>query len=199
MHATDNEQLAKLEADARSIENSLVTNASSWALDQGAFTRKFLLQEARLVVINQAEVTEQIADEVPALKAEIEEICNEVTATFERWSASVDLAKAKTLAQDPRKAFLELTKQAHDAFGEAFIRRGYDSGSRSRDWTSETSNWHFYIPETGTARNSAMKYDQSAAQDLSDLWSSWATIAREINTTKDQIQRSRAAHLWDAD
>ncbi|WP_125617026.1 hypothetical protein [Specibacter cremeus] len=197
MHNKDDGQLASLEDDARSIEGSLVSTASSWALDQGALARAFLLQEARLVVVNQAEVTERIADEVPELKAEIEEICNEVTATFERWSASIGLAEAKTLAQDPRKAFLELSRHAHDAFGEAFIRRGYDPGSR--DWTSGTSNWHFYIPETGTARNPFMKYAQGTDEDLSELWNSWEAITREITTTRDQIQRSRAATLWDAD
>lgn len=199
MHTADDEQLEKLEIDARSIEDALVTHARAWALEQGPFTRQFLLQEARLTVINQAEVTDEVIDEVPALKAEVEEVCDELAAMFEEWSTSVDLAKAKILAQDPRKIFLELTKQFHQAFGDAFIRRGYNSGSGSRDWTSESANWHFYIPETGTARNPTMKYDPSAAKDLSDLWSSWATIARQINSNKDQIQRSRAAHLWDAD
>lgn len=199
MHTTNNEQLEKLEIDARSIEDMLVTHARAWALDQGSFTRQFLLQEARLTVINQAEVTDKVVDEVPALKAEVEEVCDEMAAMFEEWSASVDLAKAKIVAQDPRTTFLELTKPFHQTFGNAFTRRGYNSGSGSRDWTSESANWHFYIPETGTARNPFMKYDPSAAKDLSDLWSSWATLARQITSTKDQIQRSRAARLWDAD
>ncbi|MFJ6358678.1 hypothetical protein [Pseudarthrobacter oxydans] len=199
MHPPDNEQLEKLEVDARSIEDALVTHARAWARDQGSFTRQFLLQEARLTVINQAEVTDTVVDEVPALKAEVEEICDELAATFEEWSASVDLQKAKTLAQNPRNTFLKLTAQSHEAFGNVFIRRRYNSGSGSRDRTSGSPNWHFYIPETGTARNPAMRYDASAAKDLSDLWSSWAAIARQINSAKDQIQRSRAARLWDAD
>ena len=199
MDVMDEEKLSELEAEARSLEAVLITSARSWALDQSTFTREFLLQEARLVVINQAHITEQIADEVPGLKAEIEEVCRAVSVMFERWGESIDLAKAKVLAQDPRKVFLELTQQAHTAFGEAFARRGYDAGSGSREWASGTSNWNFYIPETGTARNPAMKFDQRGAQDLSDLWSSWASISRQINTAKDQIQRRRAAYLWDAD
>lgn len=199
MHTTDDGQLKKLENDAQSIEDALLVSARSWALDQGSFTRQFLLKEARLTVINQAEITEKVVDGVPALKAEVERICDDVVAMFEDWSASVDLAKAKTLAQDPRKTFLELTKPFHKAFGGVFIRHGYSSGSGSHNWTAEPANWHFYIPETGTARNPAMKYDASTANDLSELWSSWAAIAREINSTKDHIQRSRAARLWDAE
>lgn len=199
MEKPDDQLLCKLEADMHSIESSLVTTAKSWAAVQGTSARDFLLREARLVVINQAEVTAKVADEVPTLKAEVEQICEDVTETFERWSDSVDLPKAKTLAQDPSQTFRQLTDEAHDAFGDIFIRRGYDPGTRSTNRTRETSNWFFYKPETGTARNPTMTINHRATQEISDLWSSWAETAREIKTTKDRVQRSLAAQLWDAD
>lgn len=197
MQNTEATKLASLETDVQSLEESLVLSARSWALAQGAVAGAFLMHEARLAVVNQAMVTERIADEVREMKDEVKDICDEVTLAFERWNTSVGLTEAKTLAQDPRKVFLEITRDAHDAFGEAFIRRGYEPGSN--DWTRGNSSWHFYIPETGTARNPFMRYDGGADSDLSQLWNSWAATTREITATRDRIQRNQAANLWDED
>lgn len=199
MDKPEDDLLDRLEADMHSIESSLVTLAKSWAAIQGTSTRDFLLREARLVVINQAKITAKVADEVPMLKAEIEQICGDVTSTFERWGDSIDLPKAKNLAQDPTRTFHQLTGEAHEAFGDIFIRRGYDPGTRSNNRTSATSNWFFYIPETGTARNPAIISDYAATQKVTDLWNSWAKTAREISATKDRVQRRLATQLWDAD
>lgn len=198
MHKEDEEQLATLEAEARLIASQLVPEARTWAQDQGTFAKAFLLKEARLAVVNQADVTEQISGDVPALKTEIEEICNHVQASFEQWVSTIDFEEATTVAQNPRKKFLELTGEAHDAFGEAFVRRGYSTGMNSREWARETSRWAFYIPETGTARNPNMNYDDRTGEELSKLMNSLTTISQQIRTLKEQIQRSRAARVWDS-
>lgn len=199
MNTADNEKLSLLEAEARSIEDSLVSAAIVWATTQATLTSEFLREEARITVMNQSPITEQLANDIPALKAEVQEIRNKLVAKFDQWCGSVDSIKAMDLAQNPRKVFLELTQEAHRAFGDSFMSRGYDPGSRSRGLSDYTPVWHFYVPETGSARNSVMKFDHGTARELSDLWSSWAAISREINKTRDDILRRRAARLWDAE
>ncbi|MBT2520914.1 hypothetical protein [Arthrobacter sp. ISL-28] len=200
MQEADTTQLAALEADARALEISLLAQAKAWALRQGAFARTFLLHEARLTVVNQAETTDRIADEVPCLKKEISAISDEVVSTFERWRESAGLEDARALAEDPRKTYLTLTKQAHDDFAKAFTQRGYNPGTKSSSYhMTANSDWFFYIPETGTARNPAMKYDQSAHSDLAELWHSLQGTIYKVQTTKEQNQRTRAASLWDVD
>ncbi|MGJ3192307.1 hypothetical protein [Paenarthrobacter sp. FR1] len=199
MNESNTERLTQLEAEAESLESSLLTKANSWALTQEAFVQDFLRTEARLTATNQPEITANLSAEIPALKAEIEEICRQVAATFANWRESADIETATALAKDPRKTFLELTRPAHDAFGDSFTRRGYDPGTTSRDWPGQTtSEWFFYIPKTGTARNPYMDYEHNSAHELSELWNSWSSISYALRTTKEKILRDQAAHLWDA-
>ncbi|WP_369745679.1 hypothetical protein [Paenarthrobacter sp. AMU7] len=198
MQEADDTQIAALNADARALEISLLARARTWAKDQGVFARTFLLQEARLTVVGQADVTETIMEEVTALKKEILAIGDDVAIMFDRWSETADLEDAKALAQDPRKTYLALTQQAHADFAKAFIERGYNPGIGASSYQgTASSNWFFYIPETGTARNPTMKYDQGSHEGITELWHSWRETAHKIETTKEQIQRNRAASLWD--
>ncbi|MFF2842450.1 hypothetical protein [Paenarthrobacter sp. NPDC057981] len=143
-------------------------------------------------------MTETITEEVTALKKEVLAIGDEVATMFDRWSETANLEDAKALAQDPRKTYLALTQQAHADFAKAFIQRGYNPGTESSSYPgTANSDWFFYIPETGTARNPTMKYDQGSHEGITELWHSWRETARKIETTKEQIQRNRAATLWD--
>jgi hypothetical protein len=198
MQEADDTQIAALNAEVQALEISLLARAKTWARDQGPFARTFLLQEARLTVVGQAEVTETITEEITTLKKEISAISDEVATMFERWSETAGLEDAKALAQDPRKTYLALTQQAHTDFAKAFIQRGYNPGTGSSSYhRTASSNWFFYIPETGTARNPTMKYDQGSNEGITELWHSWRETAHKIETTKEQIQRNRAASLWD--
>lgn len=111
----------------------------------------------------------------------------------------MDLDTATALAKDPRTTLLELTRPAHDAFADSFTRRGYDPGTTSRDWPGQTtSEWSFYIPKTGTARNPYMDYEHNSAHELSELWNSWSSISYALRTTKEKILQDQASQLWDA-
>jgi hypothetical protein len=199
MDETNEERLARLEADRQAIEQALVSAATSWALSQARYVSRFMLEEARLTVINQASVTDQIADEVSTIRQEVKQVTEAMTEVFRQWTASLNVDIAQTAAQDPDKVFRSLTKDAHASFGAVFVSRGYDTGSGSGASNQKNATWLFYVPRTGTARTRNVPSDADANRTLSAVWSSCAETARAITSTRDQLQRSRAARLWGED
>lgn len=190
MSLEDNVADAKVAVDtAERIAREKLTD---WKAAQGPALAAFLREEARLTVVNQAEFTESIREQVPALKQVVTKSIDEATDVFASLADKLDpetvLAGGFDIEQSAQLDIYASTA----SFRKAFVSAGYSGGTRA---SNSEDAWLFYFPATGTMRSKRIPLAPSL-QEFREAVQDLFAAKRSHAAAELKNRRANAEDLW---
>lgn len=181
--------LARSEAEEALVE---------WRSAQGEELRDFLIAEAKVTAKMQHEVTLKLGTDAPGFKAQTTQAADSAASALMKWASSLTLDQILAMPGSLREALQREVTEVAIPWADLFRRAGFDPGGLpGYDYHTlhEARPWHFYNPETGTARSTRIPTGV-AFRKLGDTLDRYRNSLSDLKAAERARDVRAAEDLW---